>query len=46
MWLQQISGRERRTLLAGFLGHGVDGFDFMIYTFVIPTLIVEWNMTS
>ncbi len=45
MWLQQISGRERRTLLAGFLGYGVDGFDFMIYTFVIPTLIVEWNMT-
>ena len=45
MWLTQISARERRTLLAGFLGYGVDGFDFMLYTFVIPTLIAEWGMT-
>jgi len=45
MWLQQTSVRERRTLFAGFLGYGVDGFDFMIYTCVIPTLILEWNMT-
>ncbi len=45
MWLRETSSRERRTLLAGFLGYGVDGFDFMVYTFVIPTLIVEWGMT-
>lgn len=45
MWLQQTSGTQRRTLWAGFLGYGVDGFDFMIYTFVIPTLIAEWGMT-
>lgn len=45
MWLQETSFRERRTLLAGFLGYGVDGFDFMIYTFVIPTLLTAWSMT-
>jgi MFS family permease len=46
MWLQQASIRERRTILAGFLGYGVDGFDFMIYTFVIPTLLTAWSMTK
>ncbi len=45
MWLRETSSRERRTLLAGFLGYGVDGFDFMAYTFVIPTLIVQWGMS-
>ncbi len=45
MWLQQTSERERRTLLAGYLGYGVDGFDFMIYTFLIPTLLTAWTMT-
>lgn len=45
MWLEETSARERRTLLAGFLGYGVDGFDFMIYTFVIPTLLTVWHMT-
>ena len=45
MWLQETSAPQRRTLLAGFLGYGVDGFDFMIYTFVIPTLLTAWSMT-
>lgn len=45
MWLQETSLRERRTLLAGFLGYGVDGFDFMTYTFIIPTLLRAWGMT-
>jgi MFS family permease len=46
MWLSNTSVRERRTLLAGFLGYGVDGFDFMIYTFIIPTLLTAWSMTT
>ena len=25
MWLEDTSSRERRTLLAGFLGYGLDG---------------------
>jgi MFS family permease len=46
VWLQHTSVDERRTLLAGCLGYGVDGFDFMIYTFVIPTLLASWGMTK
>ena len=45
MWIREASPAQRRTLPAGFLGYGVDGFDFMIYTFVIPTLIAAWGMT-
>jgi len=45
MWLQQTTTGERRALLAAFLGYGVDGFDFMIYTFIIPTLLVAWHMS-
>jgi MFS family permease len=45
VWLQETSPRERRALLAGFLGYGVDGFDFMIYTFIIPTLLTAWSMS-
>ncbi len=46
MWLKLTTRSERRTLLAGFLGYGLDGFDFMIYTFVIPTLLAVWHMTN
>jgi MFS family permease len=46
MWLSETSAGERRTLLAGFLGYGVDGFDFMAYTFVIPTLLTVWSMSK
>lgn len=45
MWLQQTTTGERRALLATFLGYGVDGFDFMIYTFIIPTLLAVWHMS-
>jgi MFS family permease len=46
MWLNETTARERRALMAGFLGYGLDGFDFMIYTFVIPTLLAAWAMTN
>jgi MFS family permease len=45
MWLRETSARERHTLLAAGLGYGLDGFDFMIYTFVIPTLLTVWHMS-
>jgi MFS family permease len=28
------------------LGYGLDGFDFMIYTFLIPTLLAEFGMSN
>ena len=46
MWLSRTTPSERRTLLAGFAGYGLDGFDAMIYTFVIPTLLSAWSLTK
>ncbi len=46
MWLKETNQEERKTLVAAFLGYGVDAFDYMIYTFMIPTLIVVWGMTK
>ncbi|MGA2399568.1 MAG: MFS transporter [Steroidobacteraceae bacterium] len=46
MWLRETSPAERHTLIAACLGYGLDGFDFMIYTFVIPTLLAVWHMTK
>jgi MFS family permease len=44
-WIGQLSAKERKTLVAAYGGWSVDAFDFMIYTFVIPTLIAAWGMT-
>jgi MFS family permease len=41
----KLSAQERHTMIAAYGGWSVDAFDFMIYTFVIPTLIASWGMT-
>lgn len=46
MWLKETNTQERRTLTAAFAGYGVDAFDYMIYTFMIPTLIMLWGMSK
>jgi MFS family permease len=46
MWLQATNPTERRALLATYLGYGLDGFDFMIYSFIIPTLLSLWSMSK
>lgn len=46
MWLKQTSTEERRTLGAAFAGYGVDAFDYMIYTFMIPTFMTIWGMSK
>ena len=46
MWLQRTRKSERTAMLAGFAGYGLDGFDFMIYTFLIPTLLTLWGMNK
>jgi MFS family permease len=46
MWLNDTSSGERKALFAAFAGYGVDAFDYMIYTFLIPTLIVAWGITK
>jgi MFS family permease len=46
MWLLKTTVPERRALLAAYLGYGLDGFDFMIYSFIIPTLLTVWGMSK
>ncbi len=46
MWLQTTTTHERRALLATYAGYGLDGFDFMIYSFVIPSLLALWGMSK
>ena len=46
MWLNDTTIPERRALLAAFGGYGVDGFDTMIYTFIVPTLLALWGMSK
>jgi MFS family permease len=45
-WFTELDTRERKTLGAAFGGWSMDAFDFMVYTFVIPTLIAAWAMTK
>lgn len=45
VWLRGLTQVERDTLAAAFGGWAVDAFDFMIYTFTIPTLIALWGMS-
>src|ERR1700733_7866115 len=46
MWLLKTSFNERRALTASYLGYGLDGFDLMMYSFIIPTLSNLWHMSN
>ena len=46
MWISETNQNERKTLVAAFAGYGVDAFDYMIYTFLIPTLMAAWAMSK
>jgi MFS family permease len=45
-WLFNTSLGERRALAASYLGYGLDGFDLMMYSFIIPTLTSLWHMSN
>ncbi|WP_287496952.1 MFS transporter [Pandoraea sp. CB10b_02] len=45
-WFKELNTKERKALYAGFGGYAVDAFDFMIYSFLIPTLIAAWGMSK
>jgi len=45
-WVGELSGQEKKTLIAAYGGWSVDAFDFMIYTFVIPALMAAWGMSK
>ncbi len=45
-WLFSMSGRERRTFVACFLGWALDAMDVQIYALIIPSLIGFWALSK
>jgi MFS family permease len=45
-WFQELNRQEKKALMAAYGGWSMDAFDFMIYTFLIPTLIAAWRITN
>jgi MFS family permease len=45
-WICRLSGRERSALTATLGGWMLDGMDVMIYSLVLPTLLLEWHITQ
>ncbi len=46
MWMTQLDKTERRTMAGCFLGWTLDALDVQVYSFVIPTLLVGWHITT
>jgi MFS family permease len=45
-WYSELSQTERRTFVAAFGGWAIDALDFMVFTFVISTLISLWGISN
>jgi MFS family permease len=45
-WFKDLSGQEKKAMVAAYGGWSMDAFDFMIYSFLIPTLIAVWGMSK
>jgi MFS family permease len=45
-WLRRLDREERATLIATFAGWMLDGMDVMVYSFVLPALILLWNISK
>jgi MFS family permease len=45
-WTLELTPQERSTLIATFGGWALDGLDVMVYSFVIPSLIVAWHISN
>jgi MFS family permease len=45
-WLFDLTSRERRTMLACFGGWSLDALDVQIFSFVIPSLLALWKITT
>jgi MFS family permease len=45
-WLRELDGRERKTLIAATAGWATDAVDVMVFTYVVPTLMVVWGLTK
>lgn len=45
LWLTQLTTEERSALVATFSGWMLDGLDVMVYSFVLPSLILFWHIS-
>src|SRR5580658_7276489 len=45
-WLKDLTARERRTMTACWAGWTLDGFDQQLYSYVVPTMIGLWGLTT
>src|ERR1700676_611629 len=45
-WLRDLTSRERRTMLACWGGLTLDGFGQQLYSYVVPTVIAVWGMST
>jgi hypothetical protein len=45
-WLRDLTARERKTMLACWGGWTLDGFDQQLYSYVVPTVIAVWGMST
>lgn len=43
-WYREMNKTERRTFIGAFGGWAIDALDFMVFTFVISTLISLWGI--
>jgi MFS family permease len=46
LWLLQLHSEERSALVATFAGWMLDGMDVMVYSFVLPTLMLLWHISK
>lgn len=46
MWMTELDKTERRTMAGCFLGWTLDALDVQVYSFVIPTLLVSWHIST
>jgi MFS family permease len=45
-WLLQLHSEERSALVATFAGWMLDGMDVMVYSFVLPSLMLLWHISK
>ncbi|CAB3806646.1 MFS transporter [Paraburkholderia fynbosensis] len=45
-WFTSLSKNEKKAFAGAFVGHAVDVYDFMIYSFLIPVLMQTWHMSK
>jgi len=45
-WFSDLNQRERRTMTACFGGWALDALDVMIFSFIIPSLLVLWHISK